>query len=435
MKKRFLKQDATSATLIKAAAKNHTEWFQANATNIGGALNRTGSVNWSESKEEIVICFPQLKATNADSVLDEIVSARWAKRIPKASCWIFSEAQPKDLGARLIARGFEQGWKPHIMAMDFRKLPESFDLPDGLEIKIDDAAEWQTDDLPYYGARESAIQDRLSFISPRKFWHFGAWLNGEKAGHSVLFLNEGANGVAGVYNVGVLPKHRRKGIAKALMLELCRFAQSHGCNYATLNSAADEFYDSIGFDSIGWGQTWWMHGKSLNSPPPTVSQIRFAEAICRGNLKTLEALAASEIPVDLNAPLLNGHTPMENVAEAGKAVSANWLVSKGAILHLIEAWDLGLKDCFPQLIANDPDAINKRSKNWNATPLHEAVERNCVELVKLILQFKPDLNAKDTEYHAIPLGWAKHFGHTEISTLLESAMMEESAKTEDQIEK
>ena len=421
MKKRFLEQDAFPARLIQAAARNHTEWFQANATNIGGALNRTGSVKWSESKEEIVICFPRLKATNADSILDEIVSERWSKRIPKASCWLFSEAQPKDLGARLIARGFEQGWKPHIMAMDFRNLPESFDLPGGLEIKIDDSAGWETDDLPYYGAKESSIQNRLSFVSPRKYWHFGAWLNGEIAGHCVLFVNEGANGAAGIYNVGVLSKHRRKGIAKALMLELCRFARSLGCNYATLNSAADEFYNSIGFESLGWGQTWWMHGKSLNSPPPTVSQIRFAEAICRGDLKTLEALTASEIPVDINAPLLNGHTPMENVGAVGKSVSADWLVSRGARMNLIQAWDLGLKNRFPQLIANDPNAINKRSKDWNATPLHEAVERNCVELVKLILQFKPDLNAMDTEYHSTPLGWAKHFGHAEIVKILESA--------------
>ena len=138
-------------------------------------------------------------------------------------------------------------------------------------------------------------------------------------------------------------------------------------------------------------------------------------------IKTLEALTASEIPVDINAPLLNGHTPMENVGAVGKSVSADWLVSRGARMNLIQAWDLGLKNRFPQLIANDPNAINKRSKDWNATPLHEAVERNCVELVKLILQFKPDLNAMDTEYHSTPLGWAKHFGHAEIVKILESA--------------
>ena len=435
MNKRFLEQDATPARLIQAAAMNHTAWFNMNATNIGGELHRTDGVKWTESVEEIVICFPRLKAENADSVLNEIVSKRWSARIPKASCWTFSDAQPRDLGARLMARGFEQGWKPHIMAMDFRNLPKSSILPEGLEIKVEDAAEWNIDDLPYYGRGDSKKLQRLSSLSPRRFWLFGAWLDGEIAGQSIVFLTTGAYGAAGVYNVGVRPKFRRRGVATALMTAICRHSQSLGCNYALLNSAADEFYDSIGFESQGWGQTWWMHEKSLNSPPPSPSQIRFAEALCRGDLKTLSELSASDIPNDLDALLLNGHTPMENVAEAGKAISADWLISRGASLQLIQAWDFGWKERFSQLLAKDPSAINRRSGDWQVTPLHQAVERNSADLVRHLLAFKPDLSVKDSAFHSTPLGWAKHFGHAEIEALLESAMMEERAKAESQIEK
>ena len=86
-------------------------------------------------------------------------------------------------------------------------------------------------------------------------------------------------------------------------------------------------------------------------------------------------------------------------------------------------------------MAKDPSAINRRSGDWQVTPLHQAVERNNADLVRHLLAFKPDLSVKDSAFHSTPLGWAKHFGHAEIEALLESAMMDERAKAEGQIEK
>ena len=47
-------------------------------------------------------------------------------------------------------------------------------------------------------------------------WHFAAWLKGEPVGHSTLCLTTGALGIAGIYDVGVVPDARNQGIGKAV---------------------------------------------------------------------------------------------------------------------------------------------------------------------------------------------------------------------------
>lgn len=418
----YLGSDTSVNELIRATVMNHISWFSRRAEHSGGEVFREPGVIWSVAPDETTIAFPRLKSAEAGATLDRIIAALRERKPKSIGCWALTPTVPRDLGARLAARGFEWGWKPHWMSMDFRKLPADYRLPDGLRIVADDA-NWDVEGLPYYDRAKEANMRSIAAQRPQQTWHFGAWLDGKIVGHTLLFVTTGRYGIAGIYNVGVLPEARLKGIGKALMIEVCRFAQALGCRHALLNSAASEFYSRIGFESLGWGQSWWMQEETIAAPPPTRAQIIFAEAIGRGDIKTLNAVGKDDLPQNLNAPLPCGMTPIELAVRPNKPASAEWLAERGATLDARHAWDLGWKQRVPQLLKDNPGLVNNRMGHLMITPLHEAVMRGDVEFARVLLAANPDLDIKDKEYHSNPLGWARHFNRAEIITLIEQQGM------------
>lgn len=424
----FLGPDASVAKLIQATAANHIIWMGEGALAACGEVYRTNGVQWASApdpKGGADIPFPRMPSATAGETLDAIIADCRRRQVKEISCWALAPTRPRDLGAQLMARGFEWGWQPHWMALNLDAMPSEVFLPDGLRVAVDDEADWDVDDLPYYQRRteDSAAPPTASAHSatmPRRLWHFGVWMEGKIAGHCILHLTTGRLGVAGIYNMGTVPSVRQQGVGRAVLGAACRFAQTLGCHWATLNSAADDFYERQGFVSLGWGQTWWMHKAALLAPPPTSAQIAFVEAVARGDLKALDQLAAQgELPSDLDVPLPNGMIPMQIASRPGKTASVKWLEAQGATLEVIHAWDLGWKKRIPQMLAQSPALVNRRAGAWGITPLHEAVYRKDLELARLLLTAHPDLTIQDTEFHSTALGWANHFGHKEMAALLQ----------------
>ena len=58
---------------------------------------------------------------------------------------------------------------------------------------------------------------------------------------------------------GRLPRPPPQGIGRALTVAACRIAAERGCTHATLNATGEGelLYRAVGFESLGWGQTWW----------------------------------------------------------------------------------------------------------------------------------------------------------------------------------
>jgi hypothetical protein len=248
-------------------------------------------------------------------------------------------------------------------------------------------------------------------------WHFGAWLDGKIVGHSILFLTTGKYGVAGIYNVGVIPSARNKGVGRAVSLAACQYARALGANHALLN-AATHIYDRIGFESLGHGQTWWMHDRMFSQPAPAPAQIAFVEAIGRGDIAALNALPPDAFPADWDALLLCGHTPLEITVKTHKPNAARWLENQGATLSLLHAWDLGWKARVRRALAANPAIVNAYSVGGVRTPLHEAAGRNDCELLALLLTSNPDLTLRDKEFNGTALNWAQHFRHESAAKLL-----------------
>lgn len=387
MTTQFLRPGATTAQQIRAAADNHTEWFAAD----GGTAHRENGATWiNKAPGEIIIAFPELTRETTGDTLDKIIDAGRKRQVKTIACWSLSPTKPRDLGAWLAARGFEWGWRPHWMGLDLDALGDKETLPDGLQIAIDDEADWDVDDLPYF-TRKTAGEPTLS--KPSTAYHFGAQLDGQIVGHSVMFLTTGQRGVAGIYSVGVVPSARRRGIGRAVTLAACRMARELGAHHALLKAAAPELYTQCGFVSLGFGQTWWMHAPTLAAPRPSASEIAFAEAVGRGDVKTLDALP--ERPDDLDAPLAGGFSPLSLAMTARKRPAVRWLIRHGATLQ----------------------------SSSGQTPLHDAAASGDVEMLRLLLDFarpaREILETRDSEFGGTPLGWARHCGQEECAAILE----------------
>ena len=421
----FLAPEATRAQRIGAVVANHRAWFAVNSLARGGEVRHEGGATWVYTpgpNGEVVLPFPRIPREQQGALLDAILAdCRSRGDVRQVSCWARTPNGPRGLGARLAARGFEYGWQAHWMGMDLRDLPAAGGppMPDGLHVAVDDEGDWAVDDLPYYS--RDAIPVMQARARPRRVWHFGARQDGNLVGHVVLHVTTGRLGAAGIYDLGVVPAARKRGVGRALMVAACRFAREMGCHHALLNSAATEFYLRLGWRSLGHGQTWWMHAPALAAPPSPAEHVAFAEAVGLGDLSALEALRDRQaLPDDLDAPVAGGATPMALAVAARRPASARWLVAHGATLDILQAWDLGWKGRAARMLAVFPELANRRSGDGGITPLHQAVERGDVELARVLLAADPDLTVQDTRFQSTPLGWATHLGRTEIAALIEA---------------
>lgn len=414
--------DASPAQLERAAAMNHTSLFKQEAEALGGSYVTKGNLSWTSGTaySPSMVPFPELDPEQAGLLLDELVDF-YLKHPPKgAGCWSLDPARPDDLGARLLARGFQPGWRPRWMGLDLRQVQTHHPAPKGLDIVIDNTISLDSiKDLPY---AQVVIPSPQKAELPGQWTRFVARLKGKIVAHSVVFLSVGPFGAAGIYHVGVVPRARGLGIGKAVTLAACLYARDKGYRYGVLNStdAGRPAYEHLGFATTGEGNTWWLITDRLLAHPPSPREVTLAEAVARGDRETLDPLRTRYEPADLNRPITNGMTLMELAVHCRRPGAAEWLVAGGAACTILDAWDLDWKDRARQLVAADPSSVNRPYGEWNKTLLHFAAERNDEELARLALSADADLHLKDKAYQGTALGWAQHFGHHNIAELIET---------------
>jgi GNAT superfamily N-acetyltransferase len=365
-----------------------------------------------------MVAFPTLKPEQAGERLDELLHF-YLRHPPKgAGCWSLDPPQPVELGVRLLARGFQVGWRPHWMALELTRLRTEHPFPKGLDIVRDNTSSLdRVKELPY---AQVIIPSERTAELPGQWTRFVARWEGKIVAHSVVFLSTGPYGAAGIYHVGVVPRARHLGIGKAVTLAACLYARERGYRYAVLNSteAGRKTYASLGFETVGDGYTWWLLRDRLLAQPPSPGDIRLAEAVGCGDIAVLQGLDPSAAM--LNRPLTNGMSLMQLAVYGGKQAAGEWLVAAGADCTVLDAWEFGWKDRARRQLQDDPGAVNHAYGEWNKTLLHIAAERDDEELTRLALTAAPDLRLKDKAFQSTPLEWARHFRHAGIIALLEA---------------
>jgi GNAT superfamily N-acetyltransferase len=324
---------ATPSQLERAVAANHHAWMVRRAQAAGGEVVATPEITWTYAgaSGEAMILFPQLAEANAAERLDMVVHY-YLNHQPRSlvGCWSLLLTQPADLDIRLLARGFQPGWQPCWMWLDLQRLQTQHPHPAGMTIaRIEDELPLDVDDLPYYDRAEAPLRHRLQQLYSQQIYHFGAFLNGVPVGHSVLCLTNGELGVAGLYDIGVVPAARNQGIGKAITHAACLHAQALGYRHVLLNATGERMYRQLGFEKLGYGITWWLNVPRLARHLPSPSQVQLAEAVGRGDLAALVAMDVQTS--DLSTPLANGMTLVDLAAHANQPAAREWLLAHGAV--------------------------------------------------------------------------------------------------------
>lgn len=404
-------RNATPQQLVQATALNHQELFCMNAIVVNGEIHSADNFKWTHAglHHESMIAFPVLSEDNAGAVLDEIISY-YTKYPPQGiGCWSLDPPQPANLGVKLLARGFQPGWRPQWMALDLDTV--NLAAPPGLEIKADSTTPIHSVyKLPYASLEDSGVNQSILNAFPACTQRFIAILNGEIVAQSAVLF---AAGVAGIYNVGVVPQERNQGIGEAIVLATAAFAKERGYHYAVLNATGRRMYEKAGFKWMGDGWTWWMKTSNLIHHPHTPALIAFAEAIGTGDV------AALQRPIP-EQTLNNNMTFMQLAVFCKQPAAAEWLMSNGLTCSVLDAWDLGWKERAAVLLQENPAQVNKLYGERAITLLHIAAERNDLALAKLALSANPNLQIRDYIYNSTPADWAKHLHRREIYELITS---------------
>jgi ribosomal protein S18 acetylase RimI-like enzyme len=353
-----------AAALLRAAASNHRSWFRRHALATGGRVERAGGVDMVIDGWGATVAFP--RSGRVEAAVERIR----ALGLRNASCW--SLARDDALGTRLVARGFGWGWQPHWMALDVDRVAGT---PPGHDVEQRRGP--IPEDVPY-GAGDT---------DPPATVHLVVRAGGAVAGHVAV---NPWRGIAGIYSMGVSPPHRRRGIGRALTVAAARVAAERGCTHAILN-ATDQgapLYRSVGFESLGRGQTWWY----VRGRPPTAREAALAEAIGFGDVAALDALDPA--PAELAAPLPGGTSPLRLAVVTDRVGTAAWMLDRA------------------------PALLRRRFEPWGGTVLHLAVEWGRPRIAALAIDRGADPAARDRSFRSTPREWAGHFGRPELAELV-----------------
>ena len=389
----------------------HQRTAQAEANSHTGY---SGDLVWTNTH----LCVPSEHSLENDHVIDEILTWYRIRRPRQGALWWYLHPKPPEkLDARLFARGLSPNWRPHWMWCDLRLLPTH--APSDSKFAIGIATR---EDYLVSNEESDAVAEALSTVVPRRVFHLVASRGIVRLGSCILSITTGELGIGALFDMMVVSKERRQGVGTALVHAACEMARKMGCNHMALNATemGEPVYRRVGFESMGLGYTWYLKANVLEEPAPAPHQIQFLEAIGFGDIEALEILHESLTHEQLQNETLNELTPFEIAVRCQQPQSASWLLEQGVIPDIISLWDLGWTDLVPALISKHPELVKRESGKFTATPLHYAIERDDMELAKLLLAVPNDLDAKDAVFRSTPVEWAHHFERNEMLALLEA---------------
>lgn len=166
---------------------------------------------------------------------------------------------PEDLGPRLVAAGMRAASDHPGMVLRLDRMRDEPPAVPGLEVREvlgeRDFSAWADVQRETWGLSEEADHAwreahlRLGLGANRPLRNYIAMLEGEPVGGAAVFF---AEGVAGIYNVCVVPSARGRGIGREVTLAPLRTARDLGYNLSTLGSSdlGLPVYLRIGYEEV-----------------------------------------------------------------------------------------------------------------------------------------------------------------------------------------
>jgi Ankyrin repeat len=430
MASEFLDHVASDDELLFACVDNHIELMRRIARASDGTIGDDQEIHdgapWVHVRRpftSVTVALRTPPSSGFAGAVDGMVNYCRAHDVESLSYWAVTETIGAVVGARLGARGFRWGGKPHWMALDLHRVPAP---PCAAEISATVNATtpprvtgYDVAELPCFSPEEAPVRDALIAQRPQRYWQVVFWSEGRPIGQISLNLTVGTLGVCGLNDAVFVTASRTRGPGLARLAWVRRFALDLGCRYLVLNAAQGTtgLYRLGGFRSLGVGQTFWLPGTAMANAPSS-EQVAFAEAIGDGRLDKLPAALAALGPGGVDRPLTDTMTPLQFAARTGQPLVARWLQEHGAAPDLLAAWDLGWHDEARRIARQRPDLVTARRPRSGKTLLHVAVERDDLALIALLLASGADRLARDQRFHATPLEWARELRHPRSAAVL-----------------
>lgn len=171
----------------------------------------------------------------------ELVKSQFVQRNVPFTWWVSHRSTPKDLGENLIRQGFLHIGILPTMVTILKEDHASFEIPQDIRIKRvqsnDDLKTWGEVLADAYGINHDAIRTFCSFFPPLNeteyLQNYIAYYQDKPVSSGTLFC-KGSSG--GLYNIGVIPESRCKGLGTAMTKYLLAQAYRQQCKLIALQS-------------------------------------------------------------------------------------------------------------------------------------------------------------------------------------------------------
>lgn len=248
------------AAVVEALEANQWELFRSVAGRGGAEVQDDGEILWTVTGVPVAAFNGVLRATLPPDRVDDVISAVGATLDSRRAPWswyVGPASLPLDLADRLRARGFRplEGLPGMAAAVGPPADPPA--AADGLrfeEVRGEASLEAFGTLLglafempPMVVEPFLRLLDVAATVDPAALRNFVALDDGEPVACGSLVL---AAGVAGLYNIGVLPDRQGRGIGTAMTSALMAEGAAAGARTAVLwsSAAGTRCYRRLGFD-------------------------------------------------------------------------------------------------------------------------------------------------------------------------------------------
>jgi GNAT superfamily N-acetyltransferase len=240
---------------------NTAEWIRLKGRLPWVDWHDEGDVQWifaGDTYPQNTVILARFSPGSSHRRVAEVLRPHLQHRV--ACNWIVGPvSQPSDLPHHLRTNGLSCRLHCSGMACDLGALPPPPPMPAGVTVELIDSLPALAPLTTERRRRRHEGRTAMAHMLPRKVWCFSASRDGQPIGETTLI--EGA-GVAGLYDVEVLERFRRRGIGSALVDAALRQARRLGYRAAVLGAtrAGSRFYIRRGFREV-CKLSFWKYGK------------------------------------------------------------------------------------------------------------------------------------------------------------------------------